>query len=175
DPLGSLGYIDAMGERKTQSKEMGVDFDHVVFGSGSGGTLSGIVAGCLVHGLKCRVTAMSVAFSSEWAVEKVEEVFLGLRERYIPNLPSPAGVFSVNTGYIGGGYGKASPELIRFIRYVASSEALLVDPTYSGKALFGLAEEIAKGTYKDEEKILFIHTGGAFGLFPYRKQFTEES
>jgi D-cysteine desulfhydrase len=174
DALGSLGYIDAMGEIKAQADEMETNFDHVVFASGSGGTLSGIVAGCLVHGLNCHVTGVSVAFSSEWASEKVEEVFSSLREKYIPNLPSPSGIFSVNTSYIGEGYGKASPELIHFIRDVACTEALLIDPTYSGKALFGLAGEIAKGTFKEGEKILFIHTGGAFGLFPYRKQFAEE-
>lgn len=174
DALGSLGYIDAMGEVKTQSEEMGVAFDHIVFASGSGGTLSGIVAGCLVHGLDCGITGISVSFSPSWADEKVEEVFSSLRKKYIPDLPSHGGRFSVNADYIGEGYGKASPELIRFIRDVASLEALLVDPTYSGKALFGLAGETAKGNFKKGERVLFIHTGGAFGMFPYREQFAEE-
>lgn len=175
DALGSLGYIDAMGEIKAQSEEMGVSFDHIVFASGSGGTLTGIVAGCLVHGLDSRVTGFSVAFSPSWADAKVEEVFSSLRKKYIPDLPSHSGRFTVNADYVGEGYGKASPELIRFIRDVASLEALLVDPTYSGKALFGLAGEIEKGNFKKGEKILFIHTGGSFGLFPYREQFAKEA
>ncbi len=174
DALGSLGYIDAMGEIQTQSKEMGVTFDHIVFASGSGGTLSGVVAGCLVHGLDSHVTGISVAFPPEWSDAKLEEIFSGLRDKFIPDLPSPSGRYKVNAAYIGEGYGKASPELIRFIRDVASLEALLVDPTYSGKALFGLAGEIAKGTFKKGERVLFIHTGGAFGLFPYREQFAGE-
>ncbi|GAB6280935.1 MAG: D-cysteine desulfhydrase [Thermovirga sp.] len=174
DALGSLGYIDAMGEIKAQSEKMGVAFDHIVFATGSGGTLSGIVAGCLVHGLDCKITGISVSFSPSWAETKVEEVFSSLK-KYIPDLPSPGGRFSVNADYVGEGYGKASPELIRFIRDIASLEALLVDPTYSGKALFGLAGEIGKGNFKKGEKVLFIHTGGSFGLFPYKKRFAEEA
>ncbi|MDO9508857.1 MAG: D-cysteine desulfhydrase family protein [Thermovirgaceae bacterium] len=174
DALGSLGYIDAIGEIKKQIGEMGITIDHIVFASGSGGTLAGIVAGCLVHGLECGVTGISVAFPSSWSDTKLEEVFSGLRERFIPDLPSPSGRYSVNADYIGEGYGKASPELIRFIREAASLEALLLDPTYSGKALFGLAGEIEKGTFKKGERVLFIHTGGTFGLFPYREQFASE-
>ena len=174
DALGSLGYIDAMGEVRAQSKEMGLEFDHIVFASGSGGTLSGITAGCLVHGLKARITGISVAFSPSWAEDKVGEVFSGIRKRFIPDLPSHAGRFTVKDDYVGEGYGKASPELIRFIRDIASLEGMLLDTTYSGKGLFGLAGEIEKGTFKKGEKVLFIHTGGSFGLFPYREQFARE-
>jgi D-cysteine desulfhydrase len=56
---------------------------------------------------------------------------------------------------------------------VASRESILLDPVYTGKALHGLASEISRGTFKKGEKILFIHTGGVFGLFPYRQAFRE--
>jgi D-cysteine desulfhydrase len=171
DALGSLGYIDAMGEAAEQTAAMGIALDRVVFSCGSGGTLAGIVAGCLVHGLDCKVTAVSVAFPASWVIEKVEEVFTDLRDEYITDLPDPHGKYEVVDGYIGEGYGKASPDLIGFIKRAASLEAILVDPTYSGKALFGLAGEIGKGAIGKEERVLFIHTGGVFGLFPYRDRF----
>ena len=169
DALGSLGYIDAIGEIADQVEKVGIIPDRIVFACGSGGTLSGIVAGCLVHGLNCRVTAISVAFPSQWFDEKVDEVFSGLREKYIPELPDPRGRFEVIDSYIGEGYGKASPELINFISDAASLEAVLLDPTYTGKALFGLMKEIENGGIDKDEKVLFIHTGGVFGLFPYRQ------
>ncbi|HPW41830.1 MAG TPA: D-cysteine desulfhydrase family protein, partial [Bacillota bacterium] len=39
-------------------------------------------------------------------------------------------------------------------------------PVYTGKAMYGLTEEIKKGKFKNYKNILFIHTGGLFGLFP---------
>ncbi len=165
DALGSLGYVDAMGEIAEQVGRSGPALDRIVFSCGSGGTLAGIVAGCLVHGLDCRVTAVSVAFPAAWVDGKVDEVFSDIRERFIPGLPDPRGK------YIGEGYGKASPDLIDFIKEAASLEAVLLDPTYTAKALFGLKKEIEKGSIGVDERILFIHTGGVFGLFPFRDRF----
>ena len=174
DALGSLGYVDAIGEIAEQAEKTGITPDRIVFPCGSAGTLSGIVAGCLVHGLDCKVTGISVAFPSEWSSGKVSEIFGSLRERFIPDLPEPGGKFEVVDDYVGEGYGKASPELISFIREAASLEAILLDPTYTGKALLGLKKEIEKGNIAADERVLFIHTGGAFGLFPYREQFAHD-
>jgi len=174
DALGSLGYVDAMGEIAEQVGRSGPAPDRIVFSCGSGGTLAGIVAGCLVHGLDCKVTAMSVAFPGSWVDGKVAEVFSALRERYIPGLPDHHGKYEVVDGYIGEGYGKASPDLIDFIKEAASLEAVLLDPTYTGKALFGLKKEIERGGISADERILFIHTGGVFGMFPFRDRFRME-
>lgn len=37
---------------------------------------------------------------------------------------------------------------------------------YTGKALFGLCKELKIPRLDNAENILFIHTGGIFGLFP---------
>jgi D-cysteine desulfhydrase len=39
--------------------------------------------------------------------------------------------------------------------------------------MFGLADQVKKGRFKKGQKILFLHTGGIFGLFPYREWFKE--
>jgi D-cysteine desulfhydrase len=62
-------------------------------------------------------------------------------------------------GYQGPGYGLASDEQLEFIHRVAQVSGLVLDPVYSGKALFAL--------YKQRDKpktALFIHTGGLPGL-----------
>ena len=46
----------------------------------------------------------------------------------------------------------------------------MVDPVYTGKACFGLFEEIEAGRFDDEDDVVFLHTGGVFGLYPYREQ-----
>jgi D-cysteine desulfhydrase len=55
------------------------------------------------------------------------------------------------------------------MQYVARLEGLITDPVYSGKALFGLLSEVDRGT-KLAEPVVFLHTGGIFGLFPKADQ-----
>jgi 1-aminocyclopropane-1-carboxylate deaminase/D-cysteine desulfhydrase-like pyridoxal-dependent ACC family enzyme len=54
----------------------------------------------------------------------------------------------------------------------ASREGLLLDPVYSGKAMAGLIGLARAGRFQTHEKVLFLHTGGAAGLFGYRSYFT---
>ena len=61
--------------------------------------------------------------------------------------------------YKGPGYGIASEAQMRFIVDVARCSGLILDPVYSGKALFGLSKLAHK-----PHRTLFIHTGGLPGL-----------
>ena len=45
---------------------------------------------------------------------------------------------------------------------------------YTGKAYYGLINELEKGTFVDSENILFMHTGGIFGLFPKQSQLNKK-
>ena len=49
-----------------------------------------------------------------------------------------------------------SDEQLRFILDVARKTGLILDPVYTGKALFGLSRMDLK-----PQRVLFIHTGGA--------------
>lgn len=64
------------------------------------------------------------------------------------------------------------PEEIEFIHKVAKLEGIILDPVYTGKAMYGLIEEIKKGNLANYKKILFIHTGGLFGIFSKRTMFS---
>ena len=50
---------------------------------------------------------------------------------------------------------------------LARFEGLLFDPVYSGKALAGMIDYIRKGRFAKDSDIVFLHTGGAAGLFAY--------
>ena len=54
----------------------------------------------------------------------------------------------------------------RFVR----DEGIILDPVYTAKAFLGL-ESLMKEKKLKYKNILFIHTGGVFGLFPYAKYF----
>ena len=71
------------------------------------------------------------------------------------------------------GYAISKEDELRFISEVASLEGVLLDPVYTGKAFYGMYNEIKKGFFEGAENILFIHTGGQYGVFPKREQFSE--
>jgi D-cysteine desulfhydrase len=56
------------------------------------------------------------------------------------------------------------------IQCVAAEEGLILDPVYSGKAFHGMLEELKNGRYEDESDIVFVHTGGIFGLLAQSNQ-----
>ena len=77
--------------------------------------------------------------------------------------------------YVGDGYGLADKSLLRFISEFARLEAVLIRSCLYRKALFGLVSEIRKGHFELNSRILFIHTGGVFGLFPYAAQLLRDT
>jgi len=71
---------------------------------------------------------------------------------------------------LGAGYAIMGEPEREAILMMASTEGILLDPVYTGRALAGLVsmvrnEEIGKG-----EKLLFWHTGGMPALFAYNRQ-----
>jgi L-cysteate sulfo-lyase len=54
---------------------------------------------------------------------------------------------------------------------LARLEGVLLDPVYSGKAMAGLIDLVRKGAFRRGETVVFLHTGGAVGLFGYTGVF----
>lgn len=74
--------------------------------------------------------------------------------------------------YIGPGYGQASTGCLEAIALLARTEGILLDPVYSGKAMAGLIDHIRTGRFTEDQKVVFIHTGGTPALFAYHKELT---
>ena len=55
---------------------------------------------------------------------------------------------------------------------LARLEGVVLDPVYTGKAFQGMVAEIEQGRFGDAQDIVFMHTGGIFGLFPQGDSFT---
>lgn len=73
--------------------------------------------------------------------------------------------------YIGSGYGIATPACVEAIRLLATSEGILLDPVYTGKALAGMIGHIRGGAIDPGETVLFLHTGGTPALFAHVEDF----
>jgi D-cysteine desulfhydrase len=64
--------------------------------------------------------------------------------------------------------------MIEAVKLVASTEGILLDPVYTGKTMAGMIDLIKKGYFKNNENIMFLHTGGSPALFAYTKAFFED-
>jgi D-cysteine desulfhydrase len=174
--LGALGYVDAMAEVRGQldagSRERGQvappgRFDAVVHACGSGGTAAGISIGAALHDVADLAVAVAVCDDSAYFSERVRTIHAEL-EALLPELVRSQVPLHIVDDYKGPEYGVASPEQTAFIAEVAGVSGLILDPVYSGKALFGLARLAPKPA-----RVLFIHTGGLPGLLAEPQQFAD--
>jgi D-cysteine desulfhydrase len=81
--------------------------------------------------------------------------------------------YEIVEGYVGRGYALSRPEELAAIRDLVRLEGVVLDPVYTGKAYFGMLAELAKNPKRFGERIVFVHTGGLFGLFPIADQFVD--
>ena len=75
------------------------------------------------------------------------------------------------TDYVGEGYAIASNEVRAFIKDVAKNTGVVFDPVYTGKSFFGIIQELKKENPLLKGNVLFIHTGGLYGIFPQKELF----
>jgi len=61
--------------------------------------------------------------------------------------------------------------MVAAVKLLAEKEGILLDPVYSGKGMAGLIDLIGKGHFGKDENVVFLHTGGAVGLFGYPDAF----
>ncbi|MBK7586665.1 MAG: D-cysteine desulfhydrase family protein [Myxococcales bacterium] len=169
--LGSLGYVDAMREVRTQL-DLGLgggpaSFDAVAFACGSGGTAAGIVLGAALWNVAPRVLAMAVCDDRAYFESVIGRIAIEAQE-LVPESGKLAQLV-VQDRDKGPGYAVASGEQRRFIIEVARRTGLLLDPVYTGKALFALSRLEPR-----PQRVLFIHTGGLPGLLAQADVFADE-
>jgi D-cysteine desulfhydrase len=166
--LGSLGYVDAMGEVRVQldggASGAPREFDAVVHACGSGGTSAGVALGILRHGVASVAHAMAVCDDRAYFDSVIARI-VGEAADLDPAL-DPSARPVVHDAYKGPAYGLASAEQLAFIVEVARKTGLLLDPVYTGKALFGLSRLEPK-----PKSALFLHTGGLPGLLAQSEAF----
>jgi len=163
NPLGVWGYARMMGELKQDLKDAGIDAAHVVSAVGSGGTYAGILAGIGIHELthRCSTTGILVSDDKAYFDEKVSSDLARWTADYENSADLPSANF--DDRFIAPGYGRANPEIFQLIHSLAKQEGLFLDPVYSGKAFFGMLQRMKEGLI-EEDDVVFVHTGGLFGL-----------
>jgi D-cysteine desulfhydrase len=161
--IGSFGYIKAMDEIIQQEKVMNIKFDAIVSTVGSGGTYSGLYYGNKIYNNNATIYGVNICDDSEYFKEIVMTLLDEISTYTKEVIKVKKAEIDIIDGYPGLGYALSKIEEIDFIKYFARLEGIILDPVYTGKAMYGLVEEIKKGTFDKHNNILFIHTGGLYG------------
>lgn len=168
DEVGSLGYVGAGLELAGQLAEVGADAAHVVVASSTGGTQAGLVTGLRLAGSDARVHGVAVYRDADRTLVEVTRLAATVA-RLLGVEPVAEGELSVDGAFLGDGYGRPTPGMWEALTTAARTEGLLLDPVYSGKAAAALAAWASQGRF-GEVDVVFVHTGGAPGLFAYAEQ-----
>lgn len=164
-PLGSIGYVHCMKEVAKQAQELDVEFKEIICTTGSGGTHAGVTLGAHLYMPHAKVTGMMVSPSPfEKIVPKLIRGTGELLEVEEADIEEAVGKVNLVPVW-GDGYAIPSKEGNAAMEMLATNEAIIVDPVYTGKAFGGLISMLESGQFSKDDNILFLHTGGAGGVF----------
>ncbi|PID40269.1 MAG: D-cysteine desulfhydrase [Proteobacteria bacterium] len=173
--LGAWGYIRAMQELVADLKRLDGDDIRpttVICATGSGGTIAGLALGARFSDADMRVAGVNVCDNHNYFVEIVDRICHDFHARWPNGQSEPVPPYEIIDGYVGRGYALSQPRELAAIRDLVRLEGVVLDPVYTGKAYVGMLAELAKDSGAFGRRIVFVHTGGLFGLFPIADQFS---
>ncbi|WP_439696348.1 1-aminocyclopropane-1-carboxylate deaminase/D-cysteine desulfhydrase [Mucilaginibacter sp. AW1-7] len=139
--------------------ELTDSYDHIFCACGTGTTAAGIINGLINHQLTTKFNAIPVFKNGGFIRDEINRF-----------LTAPAD-YDLHTDYHFGGYGKATDELIDFVKQFVAATGIVIEPVYTGKMMYALYDLIGKGHFKPDSKILAIHSGGIWGLLGMKDRF----
>ena len=156
--LGSLGYVACAREISEQD----LHIDHLVCAEGSGGTMAGLSLGAKLFLPGTKVHGMMVDTDpfDRITLELMREA-AGLLEADLDITPADFRLRDM----CGPGYAIPSEAGNAAVALLAEKEGIFLDPVYTGKAFAGLLEMAKEDAFKETDNVLFLHSGGAGGLF----------
>jgi len=168
--IGGLGYVACAQELQQQFFDQGVCIDKIVVGSGSSGTHGGLLAGFLGNHIHIPLIGIGVSRDpvdqNPLVLKEAQAVcdLLGL------NITVPPEAVVSHGDWWRPKYSVPNAAMVEAVQLLARTEAILLDPVYTGKIMAGLIGLARKGHFKRDENVLFIHTGGAPSLHAYEAE-----
>ncbi len=151
-------YVKVFREIQNQADDIGIEFDYIFLATGTGMTQAGMIAGSVLYGSK-KEKMIGISVSREKA--RQENILNDMLSAYSMknNVCLNDGYIEVCDEYISDGYGKYNEDIINTIKTMMISNGIPLDPTYTGKAFWGMLQ-YTKSREIEGKNILFIHTGG---------------
>jgi D-cysteine desulfhydrase len=171
--LGCWGYIGCAAELAADLAALPPRPTTILYACGSGGTGAGLIVGAHMHGLVARgvrVAGVNVCDDRAYFERVIGRLLDEVAARW-PGAPALGrDAIELVDGHVGLGYAKSRPEELATIRDLCRRDGVVLDPVYTGKAFHGIVTELARDRACFGERIVFVHTGGIFGLFPAAEQ-----
>ena len=168
--LGGLGYVACAQELQQQLFEQGVRIDRVVVGSGSSGTHGGLLAGFLGNNIGIPIVGIGVSRDPADQDPLVHKEAQAVVDRLGVKMTITREAVLSFGDYWRPKYSVPNAAMVEAVRMLARTEAILLDPVYTGKVMAGLIDLSRKGYFRKGENVLFLHTGGATALHAYEEQ-----
>lgn len=159
--LGAWGYVRCVEEL---AEQLGDDPLTVVYAAGSGGTGAGLILGTKLMGLPWKVIGFNVCDDQAYFVRAIGEIVEAAIKRWSLAVAFDRSEIEIVDGYVGLGYAKSQPAELMTLRDLARLEGVVLDPVYTGKAFHGLLNELKIDRSRFGRRVVFVHTGGIFGL-----------
>lgn len=163
--VGVCGYIGGSAELVDQLADADIAPSRLYYASGSRGTQAGLTLGAKLCGAPYQVYGVAVSAGEPEKIERAKRIaneaasLLMLSERLEPS------DLVTDQNFIGDGYGIPTKEGLESIALLARSEAILLDPCYTSKAMAAMIRHVRDGAIRPEETVVFLHTGGMPALF----------
>jgi len=169
--VGAMGYAACAEETMSQLNALHLQVDCIIVPSGSAGTHAGMAVG--MKGVNAGIPVRGVNVSRPKNIQ--EKIVYQLAMETAEKLGLKWGVAPEDIvcfdDYVGPGYSLPTAAMVEAVTLFARTEAILLDPVYSGKAAAGLIDFVRKGHFKKGSNVLFLHTGGSPALYAYMDAF----
>ena len=168
--LGGLGYVACAQELQQQFFEQGVHIDKIVVGSGSSGTHGGLLAGFLGNHIHIPLIGIGVSRDPADQDPLVHKEAQAVADLLGLGITVPREAVVSHGNWWRPKYSVPNQAMVEAVQMLARTEAILLDPVYTGKIMAGLIGLARQGHFVDDENVLFIHTGGAPSLHAYEAE-----
>ena len=165
NPIGSVGYLTMAAELANQFEALGVAPGLLYYANGSRGTQAGIELGIRLFNLACRARGVLISHADAGKDQRGLDNINGAAAIVGSDIRLTAADITNVHGYIGENYAVPTQSGDHAIRLLARTEAIFLDPVYTGKAMGALIDHIRTGQIEPGETVVFVHTGGSPSIF----------
>ena len=165
--LRSVSYVDGFLELWDQLQGRDIHPDALYVCSGVH-THVGLVVGARALGIPLRIVGISPSLQDNAESNaNLAKVANEVSQILDLDLDFSGADFESYGEYAGEGYGVVTPGSKEAVILAAQTEALVLDPVYTGKTFGGLIDHIRQGQLTADQTVVFVHTGGTPALFAY--------
>jgi 1-aminocyclopropane-1-carboxylate deaminase/D-cysteine desulfhydrase-like pyridoxal-dependent ACC family enzyme len=159
-PEGGTNQMAIRGAEEILEGYLASSYNYVISAVGTGGTLAGLISKLNDQSEVVGISSLKGNFLDAEIIKWLKLVNKELLKNW-----------RISYDYHFGGYAKHTRELIAFINNFKMENGVPLDPIYTGKMMYGIADMAANKKFAENSKVLAIHTGGLQGIDGFNKRF----